>query len=230
MTVVTNVILPILAGIAILATFYFGIRAFIDKSRVSREAYGVGQQQARLSMQVNLVRTVGSLLLSLVLLGVTGLGFQLPAATIEPGVTEEVTVTLTVTVELNAMETATLTILTPTATAVITSPIVASPTTALLPSSPTPLPVEDTPTPLPISSPENTPDVSTQTATVNSEVGVWLRAAPSTEAEQLEWLLDGTPLILLPGQEVAGGFEWQQVRSEVGNEGWVAIPFIAYNE
>ncbi|MBX7253849.1 MAG: SH3 domain-containing protein, partial [Candidatus Promineofilum sp.] len=65
-----------------------------------------------------------------------------------------------------------------------------------------------------------------QTATVSSGVGVWLRGAPSTTGEQLEWLLDGTVVTLLPGQQTADDLLWQQVRTEAGVEGWVARDFL----
>ena len=69
-----------------------------------------------------------------------------------------------------------------------------------------------------------------QTATVSSGVGVWLRGAPSTTGEQLEWLLDGTLVTLLPGQQTADDLLWQQVRTEAGVEGWVARDFLAISE
>jgi hypothetical protein len=68
------------------------------------------------------------------------------------------------------------------------------------------------------------------TATVSSGVGVWLRGAPSTSGEQLEWLLDGTVVTLLAGQETADDLLWQQVRTEAGVEGWVARDFLAVSE
>jgi SH3-like domain-containing protein len=65
---------------------------------------------------------------------------------------------------------------------------------------------------------------------VTSEVGVWLRGTPSTEGEQLEWVLGGTILTVLPGQQTADDFDWQQVRTPAGNEGWVAVDFIQIDE
>jgi hypothetical protein len=76
----------------------------------------------------------------------------------------------------------------------------------------------------------DTPTAEPVTATVISEAGVWLRAIPGTEGEQLEWVLEGTTLTLLPGLETADDLEWQQVRTPAGNEGWVAVPFIQYNQ
>jgi hypothetical protein len=46
----------------------------------------------------------------------------------------------------------------------------------------------------------------------------------------LEWLLEGTVLIILPGRETADEFEWQQVQTEEGLIGWVATEFIVINE
>jgi hypothetical protein len=46
----------------------------------------------------------------------------------------------------------------------------------------------------------------------------------------LEWLLEGSILIVLPGQETADDLLWQQVQTEDGLIGWVAAEFIAINE
>ena len=62
---------------------------------------------------------------------------------------------------------------------------------------------------------------------VSSGVGVWLRGAPSTTGEQLEWLLDGTLVTLLGQQETADDLLWEQVRTEGGVEGWVASDFLS---
>jgi hypothetical protein len=69
-----------------------------------------------------------------------------------------------------------------------------------------------------------------ETAVVSSGVGVWLRATPSTTGEQLEWLLDGTVLVLLDGQETADDLLWQQVQTEAGVTGWVAADFLLTSE
>jgi hypothetical protein len=127
----------------------------------------------------------------------------------------------------------------------------AAPTNTAVPLNPTPTPtvtpvVIPTMTPAapltatatltgPVTSPAATavPATATpdeDTAAVNSAVGVWLRAEPNTDAEQLEWVLDGTVLTLLPGLETGDNFEWQQVRTPEGNEGWVAVDFITYNQ
>jgi hypothetical protein len=46
----------------------------------------------------------------------------------------------------------------------------------------------------------------------------------------LEWLLEGTVLIVLPGQQTAEDLLWQQVQTEEGLIGWVAADFIVINE
>ncbi len=114
-------------------------------------------------------------------------------------------------------------------------PDTAVPTQALIietqPASTVPAePVLPTAAPTVTFAPTVTPIPPPQTAVVNSEVGVWLRSAPSTAGEQVEWLLNGTELIVLPGKQSADDLEWQQVRAPSGNEGWVASLYITYNE
>jgi hypothetical protein len=67
------------------------------------------------------------------------------------------------------------------------------------------------------------------TAIVDSEVGLYLRDAPGG-TEEVELLPNGTVLILLDGQETVDGEEWQEVRAPSGNEGWVAVAFIEYQQ
>jgi hypothetical protein len=57
-----------------------------------------------------------------------------------------------------------------------------------------------------------------------------LRDLPGTESEQLEWLLEGTILTVLSGQETANDLLWQQVQTEDGLIGWVASDFIVIDE
>jgi hypothetical protein len=42
----------------------------------------------------------------------------------------------------------------------------------------------------------------------------------------LEWLLDGTVVALLEGQQTVENLVWQQVRTEAGLEGWVARDYL----
>lgn len=217
MTAVINIVIPFLAGISILLAIFLAWRALSSRSRVTRLTYGVGRQEARQAMQINIIRSIAALFVGLILLGVWGLSptptetAPIPTSTV-PVAVEPATATVTL------LPTATLTLAVPTAAlqaepeGETSEPVVAPPTATL-----TPVPT-DTPTPPP------------PTARVTSEVGVWLRAAPSAQAEQLERLEDGALLILLPGRVTAEELEWQEVRAPSGNEGWVAIPFIAYNE
>lgn len=117
--------------------------------------------------------------------------------------------------------TATLVVIPPTATGTPPPTVAIVATEAPLPSpSPTnPLLV---PTDLPTATPTSVPS-----AIVNSEVGLYLREAPGG-TQELELLVNGTVLILLPGRETVDGVEWQQVRTPTGNEGWVAVQFIVY--
>jgi len=122
------------------------------------------------------------------------------------------------------------------ATAVPTQPPVLVPTQSPTPALATPEVVENTPTDLapataaPTDAPTNTPEPVVDTAVVSSGVGVWLRSAPSTSGEQLEWLLDGTILTLLEGQQTADELLWQQVQTASGITGWVAADFIIVSE
>ncbi|MDX1414590.1 MAG: SH3 domain-containing protein [Candidatus Promineifilaceae bacterium] len=206
MAVVFNIILPVLAGIAILAMFYFIGRAFAARSKASHQAYNVGKQEALKSSRVNLVRAVFALIIGLIILGAVGIrpvvNQSLPSATATPVVeTPELTVEAT---------------LPPTATEA-TATLQPSPTLPEPTATNTPLPtLTSTPEPL--------------TATVSSGVGVYLRVEPSVDAEQLEWLLEGTELIVLDGRQTIDDLLWQQVQSESGLVGWVASDFIVVNE
>jgi hypothetical protein len=75
-----------------------------------------------------------------------------------------------------------------------------------------------------------TATLQVRTAIVSSGVGVWLRAEPSTESAQLEWLLQGTIIIVLSETATAENLAWQEVQTQEGIVGWVAVPFITYND
>jgi SH3-like domain-containing protein len=64
------------------------------------------------------------------------------------------------------------------------------------------------------------------TAVVSSGVGVYLRAEPSTESEQLQYLEQGVTVVLLEGQQTTEELLWQQVQAADGQVGWVAFDFI----
>jgi len=208
---VINIVIPLLAGISIVLALFFILRALQQRSELARAAYSVGRQEARQAMQVDVVRGIAAFLVGLILLGVFGLSPRpvesaLPPTDIAPATepvgASDATNTPTVTVEIVPTDTPT---------------IEPSPTMPAATATEAPLPT-DTPAPEP------------GTATVSSGVGVWLRAAPGTNTEQLEWLLDGTVVTLLEGYETADDLEWQQVQTPAGSVGWVAVPFIVYDE
>lgn len=209
---ILNIVLPLLAGICIVAALFFIWQAFAARAQFARETYGVGQQEARQTMQVNMIRGIFALVVGLILLGVSGLSTQAG---------EDVILGTTNTPSLSPTSALPVT----TAAPSLTETAVPTVATTIAPAPTTPVPTA-TATLLPTDTPPPTP----RTAVVSSEVGVWLRAAPSTEAEQLERVLNGTVLTLLSGLQEAEGFTWQQVRTPEGREGWVAVDFITVNE
>lgn len=222
MAVFLDLAISILAGVSILFTFYFAWKAFTAYSRTSSETYGVGQQRARIATQINIVWSIVLLIVSLILLGVSGLNFGaaeaeplLPGTDTPPAVD---TPAATATTAVEPIVTATTT---PTLAPLATVEIIETPvaTTVAAPPTSTAVPV----------APTVTPTAVPATAVVSSGVGVWLRSAPGTGSDQLEWLLDGTVVTVLSGLQQADDFEWQQVRTAGNVEGWVATDFIVYN-
>lgn len=209
MTAVLDYVIFALIGLSIFVAVFFIVRAIRSRSQSSREAYGVGQQEARRSMRIDLVRGAVFIFVGLILWGVYGLNVRPTESFLEQPT--PATLATATTRASTAAPSPTATLVVREATSEPTEP---APTES---ASPVPEPTEAPPTPAP------------RTATVISEVGVWLRGAPNTDGVQLEWVLNGTVLTLLPGRETADNFEWQQVRSPDGNEGWVATDFIAEN-
>ena len=213
MTAVLNIVFAGIAGLAILAALYYGGRALIRRGHSTESAYNVGRQQARRAVQVDLVRALAAIVVALIFLG----AFGLTPRPVEPLISPTEPVLLE-------------------ATDIPTEPATAPPTD--LPTREPATPIDEVepvdPTPLPTTAPTNqptaTPAPAVETAVVSSGVGVWLRAAPSTTGEQLEWLLDGTVLTLLAGQETADELLWQQVQTEAGVTGWVAADFILISD
>ena len=217
MTAVLNIVFAGIAGLAILAALYYGGRAIMRRGRSTTAAYNVGRQEARRNVQVDLIRALASIIIALIFLGAFGLTPRQveplisPTETAEPELLEE-------------------------ATDVPTQPPVLVPTQSPTPGLATPQVVENSPTDpapstvVPTDAPTNTPQPTANTAVVSSGVGVWLRSTPSTTGEQLEWLLDGTLLTLLEGQQTADELLWQQVQTQAGVTGWVAADFIVVSE
>ena len=207
MTTVLNIVLLSLAGLSVLGALYFLAKGLGARSRINRQAYSVGQVEARRTSLLNWIRAGFFFLAALIFLGIFAVRPLLSGR--EPA----------------AVPTPTLPAATP---APDVGPAATTPPTAesAPQASPTVLPAS--PTAEATTAPAVAP--TPQTATVSSGVGVWLRGAPSTTGEQLEWLLDGTLVTLLPGQQTSDDLLWQQVRTEAGVEGWVARDFLAISE
>lgn len=217
MTAVLNLLIPFLAGVATLAGIYFLLRAFSSRSAETRASYNVARQHAHHDKQIDLIRSVFSFIVALIFFGVYGFAPR-PLAPVPT-----VTATPSPTTAVPATPTASPT------QAIATFPAI-QPTETLTPpptDSPTPTMTSTT---VPPTLPADTPTPALRTATVNSGVGVWLRAEPTTTAEQLEWLLDGTILTVLPETATGENLAWQHVQTAEGLVGWVAIPFITFNE
>ena len=215
--VVLNIVFAGVAGVAILAALYYGGRAIIRRGQPTDSSYNVGRQQARRAVQIDLIRAITAIVVALIFLGAFGLTPQPTEPLIAP-------------TEPSILETTAI----PTEEPEPDPAIVATPT--VLPTSePVPPVVEvivepsSVPPTAPPAAPTEPPPV-VETAVVSSGVGVWLRANPSTTGEQLEWLLDGTVLTLLAGQETADSIVWQQVETVTGVAGWVAQEFILLSE
>ncbi|MFQ5436116.1 MAG: hypothetical protein ACE5FD_14685, partial [Anaerolineae bacterium] len=69
-TAVFDLILPVLAGISLLAALYFGMRGLSERGRSGREAYSVGQVEARRASRVDWVRALAAGIVGLILLAV----------------------------------------------------------------------------------------------------------------------------------------------------------------
>lgn len=190
-----------------LGALYYAVKGIGTRSKAQRQAYNVGQVEVKRHGQVNLIRAAFLFIVGLIFLGVFAVRPLISRATTVVEPTPAVP-----TIDVAATQ----------AAATQAAPTV-EPTAETLPTSPPASP-----------SPEATvaPTATTApvTAVVSSGVGVWLRGAPSTNGEQLEWLLDGTVVTLLAQQETADDLLWQQVRTDAGVEGWVARDFLTVNE
>ena len=84
MAFVFNVVLPVLAGISLIALFIFLLRALSARSKVSHQAYGVGQVETRQKAQANLLGALIALFLTLIFLTLTFVGPRIAASLPEP--------------------------------------------------------------------------------------------------------------------------------------------------
>jgi uncharacterized protein YgiM (DUF1202 family) len=208
--VALSIALLVVAGVAFVAALFLLVRALSSRSSISKQPYDVGLVEAKRSSQAQLLAAGASFIVGLIFLGAFAL---IPrgdvAAETEPVVP--------------VLPTTAIVVPTPAATRELVAPAVET-----APPQPTQPPV--TPTIGATETPVPTEPAGPTTATVSSGVGVWLRSAPTTASEQLEWLLDGTVVTLLAGQETADDLLWQQVQAESGAEGWVARDFLVINE
>ncbi|MCB8979096.1 MAG: SH3 domain-containing protein [Ardenticatenaceae bacterium] len=215
MTAVLNIVFAGVAGLAVLAALFFGGRAIARRGQSTEYSYNVGRQQARQAVQIDLVRALAAIVVALIFLG----AFGLTPRPVEPLISPTEVPLL----ENNETPTEQPTL----APTDLPSVVISTPTVETVPVEPSPQPTTGpTETDAPTAVPTNTPEPASDTAVVSSGVGVWLRATPSTSGDQLEWLLDGTVLNLLDGQETADGLLWQQVQTETGLIGWVAADFL----
>jgi len=210
-----NIVILVLAIIVAMAALVSAAGAWLTRSAISNQPYGVGRQESRKVMLIAFLRAAILGIVALILFGVYGLSARPDDVVLtdpEPGATFEP--------ELTATTPATD--MTPTTDV----PIVAtSPTVTSLPS-PTVTGAAATATP----SPTETPTITltpVPSAVVNSEVGLYLRPEPGSSVE-LELLANGAVLELLEGRQTVDDVEWQEVRTASGNEGWVAVDFITY--
>ncbi|GAB4276689.1 MAG: hypothetical protein Kow0080_27100 [Candidatus Promineifilaceae bacterium] len=214
MTAVFRVVLAVLAGITLFASLFFILRAFGRRGKQHVALYGVARQEAIHAMKVDLLWALAGV----VLVGIVWAAYLLlPFGTDSgdaPVVELQATVTPVKVVTLTSVPTAVF----PQPSATNTP---ASQPTAV--SNPT-----NTPEPTATETPAATATPAQQTAVVTSGVGVWLRAEPNTDSEQLEWVLEGTVLVVLEGEAKSDDYTWQQVRTPQGNEGWVATEFITF--
>ena len=206
MTTVLNIVLLSLAGLSALGALYFLAKGLGARSSIHRQAYSVGQVEARRTSLLNWIRAGFFFLVALIFIGIFAVRPLLSGREPAPAPTPTLPVATTA----------------PQLTPLTTEPAVTVPAQTSPTVSPT------SPTAAATAAPTAT--AAPQTATVSSGVGVWLRGAPSTTGEQLEWLLDGTTVTLLPGQETADDLLWQQVRTAAGVEGWVARDFLAVSQ
>lgn len=202
MSPVLNIILGLIAGICIVAAFYFIINGLRVRQSVSHSSYDVQRQEARYNTLVAFARAALFLLIALIIVAVIGINL-LPSSR-----SSVVTPTIQATVEIVQTES-------PLPIIIATQAPASETPTSPLPSL-TPIPTD---TPMPTDTPE------IPTAIVNSPNGLYLREVPGG-SQEIELIPDGAILILLAGRETVDDLEWQEVETELGNRGWVALDFI----
>lgn len=221
-TTILTIVIPLLALVSLVSVVFFFGRAFTLKIQAAKQNYGVGQFEKIREMKLDVMRGVGAAILGLIFLAVFGIMPRSSETAVSPA--EAPMPTMTTVVDITPS---------PTVTAIII-PTMEPGTAVIFPTS-TPDSITapaDTPSAIPTILPATaTPAAPAEkTAVVASGVGVWLRDAPTVNSNQLEWLLEGVVLTVLDGQETADDFDWQEVRTAAGVEGWVASDYIVINE
>jgi hypothetical protein len=165
-------------------------------------------------MQISFLRAAFLVILVLILLGIYGLTPGDEPLETEAAATPTMAATATAS-EATAVATATPVTATPVRLEATASAEAGEPTLTVTsaPTSTTPAQVTATPA----------------AAVVNSPNGLWLREAPAG-TQEVALIAHETVLELLPGRETVGDLEWQQVITPSGDEGWVAVEFLIYQE
>lgn len=203
---IINIVLLVLAILLLLTGVFFFLRAILARRGFANHAYGVEKQEARLAIRLNMTRGALFLVLGLIVLAIFGL---LPESDTEALIATNTPIASpTVQVTQIAQPTITSTRVLETLTATTTVP---------------------SRTPFPTDTPEPTDTPVLPSAIVISPNGLWLREAAGG-SQELELIPDGSNLILLPGRETVEDLEWQEVRTQADNEGWVAVEFIEYQQ
>jgi hypothetical protein len=212
--IVFNIVIPIVAGGAFLLFALLLVRA-LQKRTTSHSpfAYGVARQETRHSMQADLLRAAGVLLLAMILVVIYLLGQPLSETA---AVVEETPPAALPTLDVVEQE--------PVPTAVNTA--TPTPTIMATPGTTPTVPV----TPTATATPTETPTPQPRLAVVDSPNGLWLRSQPGVDGEQVENLAHLAVLTVLDGLTEVDDLEWQEVLAPSGNRGWVAASFLAYQD
>ncbi len=206
MSGILSAILLVVGIFFTLVGIYFLFRALDSRLSASNRSYGVARQEARQSTLVNITRGIIFLALALISFAVMVL-FPSPDLK-EPEITLVSTLSPAPTLTAAATLTSVNTAAAETRTATISIP---------------------SRTPFPTDTPEPTSIPILPSALVSSPNGLWLRESPGG-IQEVELLPDGAVLILQPGLETVDGSEWQEVRTRLGNIGWVAVEFIEFQQ
>lgn len=199
---ILNIVILVAAGLFAAVALVSLLQGLMLRGTVTRSPYGVGRQERRRSMQVAFLRSAAFAVIGLILFGVYGLSAR-PDDMLATEPQAEFT-PLAMATATSLLATATPTTLPASPTATATATVVAATPTGTATSIPT---VSATPPP---------------TALVSAPAGVYLRETPSAEGTLIEHLLEGTVLILLPGEEMVDDVLWREVRDPDGQEGWIA--------